>query len=94
VSNLFRDMSEEHADQRQDCTRFIHQWDSAHAADAEFDATFPRNHVELPSPYMNGFPEPASPHINGLAELPAPEWPGSLPSVPEPVDDVDSNRFR
>jgi hypothetical protein len=73
-----------------DYSRFIARWDAAHAADAEFDATFPTNHVELPSPYINGYQGRGGPHINGLAELPSPEL-GSLPPVAEPAYDPDSD---
>ncbi|GAB1311230.1 Acetate kinase [Madurella fahalii] len=73
-----------------DYRRFINQWDTAHLADGEFDATFPTNHVELPSPYLNAMPER---RVNGVAELESPELAGRsrLPSVAEPGDGLDSD---
>lgn len=65
---------------KQDHSRFLLRWDAAHAADAQFEATFPTNHVELPSPYVNG---DRPPHTNGVSELQAqvnsPELTGSFP---------------
>lgn len=84
-------LSGQHADQCKDYSRFILQWNSAHAADAQFEATFPTNHVELPSPYMNGYQGHGSPHVNGFSELPSPELRGSLPPVAEPAYDADSD---
>lgn len=79
------------ADRCKDYSRFLQQWSSAHAADAQFEATFPTNHVELPSPYMNGYQTRGSPHVNGVSELPSPEMFGSLPPVAEPAYDPDSD---
>ncbi|KAH6625986.1 hypothetical protein B0J18DRAFT_127421 [Chaetomium sp. MPI-SDFR-AT-0129] len=66
-----------------DHSRFLLRWDAAHAADAQFEATFPTNHVELPSPYVNGYQERRPPHANGVSELQAqvnsPELAGSFP---------------
>jgi hypothetical protein len=78
-----------------DHTRFISQWNSAHTADAQFEATFPTNHVELPSPYMSSYTERRPPHINGVSELSAqyssPEMLGSLPPVAEPRYNPESD---
>lgn len=75
-----------------DYRRFISQWDAAHRADGEFDATFPTNHVELPSSYINGVPER---RVNGVAELESPalagRGQGRLPPVAEPGDGLDSD---
>jgi hypothetical protein len=87
--------SRQQADYHVDHTRFIAQWNSAHTADAQFEATFPTNHVELPSPYMNGYLERGPPHVNGVAELPSqfsPELQGSLPPVAEPRYNPESER--
>ncbi|KAL2137094.1 hypothetical protein VTI74DRAFT_9700 [Chaetomium olivicolor] len=72
-----------------DYSRFFEQWNAAHASDAQFQATFPTNHVELPSPYPNGYHERSS-HRNGMAELPSPELRGRLPPVGERGYDPDS----
>ncbi|KAK4128337.1 hypothetical protein N657DRAFT_560654 [Parathielavia appendiculata] len=74
-----------------DYNRFIQRWNAAHAADAQFEATFPTNRVELPSPYVNGYHTRAPPHVNGMAELPSPELRGTLPPVAEPAYDIDSD---
>lgn len=85
--------AEQDPDERLDYSRFLLQWSSAHAADAQFEATFPTNHVELPSPYLNGYQEHGSRLVNGYAELPSPslELQGSLPPVAEPAYDADSD---
>ena len=86
-------LSGQHADQYKDYSRFLLQWNSAHVADAQFEATFPTNHVELPSPYINGYQEQGPRLVNGYSELPAPspELMGSLPPVAEPPYDADSD---
>ncbi len=66
-------------------------WEFAHDADGEFVAPFPPNHVELPSPEVNGMSDAHSPFLNGVAELPSPELFGGLPPVTEPRDDEDSD---
>ncbi|KAK0737671.1 hypothetical protein B0T21DRAFT_169901 [Apiosordaria backusii] len=74
-----------------DYARFILRWEAAHDADGQFEAPFPTEHVELPSPYMNGQEVPREftlPYVNGahgIAELPSPE-PLGLPPVAESVD--------
>ncbi|KAL2256683.1 hypothetical protein VTK26DRAFT_1309 [Humicola hyalothermophila] len=68
-----------------DYPRFIEQWAIAHAADAEFQVTFPTNHVELPSPYINGFGEQWAPQPGGVVELPSPmHLGGSHPGAESP----------
>lgn len=37
-----------------DYSRFIERWALAHSSDGEFGVPFPENHVELPSPELNG----------------------------------------
>jgi hypothetical protein len=63
-----------------DYSRFIVRWNEAHNADGEFEVPFPTNHVELPSP-----------HINGMGERASLEMFGSLPAVPERTDTADSD---
>ncbi|KAL2178585.1 uncharacterized protein P884DRAFT_118314 [Thermothelomyces heterothallicus CBS 202.75] len=78
-----------------DHARFILRWESAHAADSQFSATFPIDRVELPLPYVNGYHEGARPSVDGVAELPSEpssrEQSGRLRPAAEPGYEPDSD---
>jgi hypothetical protein len=55
----------------EDFNRFIERWSIAHSSDGEFGVPFPVNHVELPSPEMNGMSELEHPgSFAGLEAVP------------------------
>lgn len=65
-----------------DYHRFIERWVFAHSSESEFDVPFPVNHVELPSPEVNG---------GQMNELESPGGFGGLDPVPDAPESVDSD---